>query len=272
VLVHALAPLENYLKRLRAHDVGLSTEGFAALDETGDLVEHVLTQFDAAQPQLPDSDPLAQRIIALRDALPEPAMAHPIFGSEDVEETVAAGEDGEPAQSVGSEEIEPVSLPAPPAEAETSEPEAEPLDSHWLTSEIAAAASDLPDRPADDYASIEPEFAAQPPGPALTDESIDFHNTVDSHAAEIEAGNAEAQRIAEEKAQAERAEAERLAAEQAEAERVAAEQAEAERLAAERAEVERLAEEKAQAERAEAERLAAEQAEAERLTAERAEA
>ncbi|UZD16598.1 hypothetical protein OLL86_03415 [Gallibacterium anatis] len=75
---------------------------------------------------------------------------------------------------------------------------------------------------------------------------------------------AEQERLAKERAEQERAEQERLAKERAEQER-----AEQERLAKERAEQERLAKERAEQERAEQERLAKERAEQERAEQER---
>ena len=100
-------------------------------------------------------------------------------------------------------------------------------------------------------------------------------------AAELQAKQAEQERLAKEQAEQERlaqerAEQERLAKERAEQERLAQERAEQERLAKERAEQERLAKERAEQERlakerAEQERLAKERAEQERLAQERAE-
>ena len=100
-------------------------------------------------------------------------------------------------------------------------------------------------------------------------------------AAELQAKQAEQERLAKEQAEQERlaqerAEQERLAKERAEQERLAKERAEQERLAKEQAEQERLAKERAEQERlakeqAEQERLAKEQAEQERLAKERAE-
>ena len=100
-------------------------------------------------------------------------------------------------------------------------------------------------------------------------------------AAELQAKQAEQERLAKEQAEQERlaqerAEQERLAQERAEQERLAKERAEQERLAKERAEQERLAKERAEQERlakerAEQERLAQERAEQERLAQERAE-
>ena len=100
-------------------------------------------------------------------------------------------------------------------------------------------------------------------------------------AAELQAKQAEQERLAKEQAEQERlakerAEQERLAKERAEQERLAKERAEQERLAKERAEQERLAQERAEQERlaqerAEQERLAKERAEQERLAKERAE-
>ncbi|WIM80504.1 S6 family peptidase [Gallibacterium anatis] len=95
-------------------------------------------------------------------------------------------------------------------------------------------------------------------------------------AAELQAKQAEQERLAKEQAEQERlakeqAEQERLAKERAEQERAEQERLAKERAEQERAEQERLAKERAEQERAEQERLAKERAEQERLAKERAE-
>ncbi|HET8899790.1 MAG TPA: Hpt domain-containing protein [Rhodanobacteraceae bacterium] len=274
VLVHVLAPLENYFKRLRAHDVALPVEGFDTLDAVSTLVEEVMAQFDVAAPVLPDSTALAAQVVALRDTLPEPAMAHPIFGPVEPLDDDELALEGETEEGM-PQEIEAVSIAGDP-DAGATPPVDAADDTHWLAAEIAAAASELPNRDADDYLGAEAAFAGSAPGPALTDEAIDFHATVDPHAHDIaaarDAAAAEAARLETARQDAERAEAERADAERAEAERADAERAEAERADAERADAERADAERADAERADAERAEAERAEAERAEAERADA
>ncbi|MCE5234310.1 MAG: Hpt domain-containing protein [Xanthomonadaceae bacterium] len=99
VIGHVLAPLESYLKRLRALDTAPGADGVAALREAADLVDHVMAQFDAAQPELPDSGALAARIAALRDALPEPTVAHVFYEAEAIADEAAAADDALPADA-----------------------------------------------------------------------------------------------------------------------------------------------------------------------------
>jgi chemosensory pili system protein ChpA (sensor histidine kinase/response regulator) len=79
LLTHLLSPLESLLKRLRAAGQPLSAEGVHLLSRSADAVDHVMGQFDAPSPQLPDIDGLIQRIIELRDSQPEPQVAHVLF-------------------------------------------------------------------------------------------------------------------------------------------------------------------------------------------------
>ncbi|MFI4969176.1 MAG: Hpt domain-containing protein [Lysobacterales bacterium] len=72
VIGNVLAPLENYVKRLRGADVPPSADGIAALHETVELTRDVMRQLEARNPALPDSTALAARMCALRDALSEP--------------------------------------------------------------------------------------------------------------------------------------------------------------------------------------------------------
>ena len=79
VIGHVLAPFESYLKRLRALEQAPDADGVQALADAAGLIERVMAQYDAVTPMLPDSDPLAARVAALRDALPEPQLAHPVY-------------------------------------------------------------------------------------------------------------------------------------------------------------------------------------------------
>ncbi|MGN6283407.1 Hpt domain-containing protein [Frateuria sp.] len=79
LLTQLLSPLESLLKRLRAASLPLSEEGTRLLAQSADVVDHVMAQFDAAEPQLPSVDALTARLIELRDSQPEPKVAHVLF-------------------------------------------------------------------------------------------------------------------------------------------------------------------------------------------------
>lgn len=89
LLTQLLSPLESLLKRLRAANVPLSTEGVHLLGRSADVVDHVMAQFDATDPQLPDVDALIARITELRDAQPEPQVAHVVFESREDDDAAA---------------------------------------------------------------------------------------------------------------------------------------------------------------------------------------
>src|SRR5579875_1869524 len=258
-LTSVLAPMETWFKRARAAQVPLDREGRDALRDTVALSEHVIAQFDAPVPDVPDTTVLTERVVALRDSLPEHPLAAALDEAWHVDQ-VQAVTDGVPHE---------VPVEAVPGRAEASLAEAAgPAAPEDGVAQFLAAGSTLPT--AEDTTTLSAqELAAE-------------EAAVRAEAARRAAEQAEADRLAAEKAEAKRAaaetaEAERLAAERAEAERLAAERAEAERIEAENAEALRIAMEKLEAERtaaqrAEAERLVAQQAEAERLAAERAEA
>jgi chemosensory pili system protein ChpA (sensor histidine kinase/response regulator) len=79
LLTQLLSPLESLLKRLRAVGQPLSEEGCHLLAQSADVVDHVMAQFDAADPQLPSVDGLTARLVELRDSQPEPKVAHVLF-------------------------------------------------------------------------------------------------------------------------------------------------------------------------------------------------
>ena len=85
LLTQMLSPLESLLKRLRAAGQPLSVEGVRLLGQCADVVDHVMTQFDAAHPQLPDVEALTGRLGELRDSQPEPKIAHVVFDRHDDE-------------------------------------------------------------------------------------------------------------------------------------------------------------------------------------------
>jgi chemosensory pili system protein ChpA (sensor histidine kinase/response regulator) len=79
VLIQVLAPLEGLIKRVRASGVPLRPAGVDALTDAADLVDHVMEQFDAPDPRVPDVSALAAQIIALRDEQPEATVAHILY-------------------------------------------------------------------------------------------------------------------------------------------------------------------------------------------------
>ncbi len=242
-LAGMLAPLEVWIRRVRSAGAALDREGCDALRDAIAMTEHVMAQFDATVPDVPDATALTERLEDLRDLWPE---ATPL---------------GVPRHMA--------EVPAMPAvdEAEDSGVTAVGLESASTLptedDETALATREAAERLAAEQAEQERLAAEQAEQERLAAEQVEQER--------LAAEQAEQERLA-----AEKAEQERLAAEQAEQERLAAEKAEQERLAAETAEQERLAAEKAEqerlaAEQAEQERLAAEQAEQERLAAEQAE-
>ncbi|HEY0180588.1 MAG TPA: Hpt domain-containing protein, partial [Dokdonella sp.] len=72
VLGNVLGPLESYVKRLRGGALAPDAGGIDALRETAALTREVMQRLAAGDTDLPDSTALAERVAALRDALPEP--------------------------------------------------------------------------------------------------------------------------------------------------------------------------------------------------------
>jgi chemosensory pili system protein ChpA (sensor histidine kinase/response regulator) len=92
LLMQVLSPLEGLLKRLRAADVPLSSEGIRLLGEAADVVDVVMEQFDSVDPQLPIVDALVDQIVAMRDLYSESQVAHVVYESrpDDLEDAAAA--------------------------------------------------------------------------------------------------------------------------------------------------------------------------------------
>jgi len=237
LLTQLLSPLEGLFKRLRAANLPLSSDGVSLLGQTVDVVDHVMGQFDVAEPQLPSVDTLTAQIIAMRDHYPESQVAHVVF-----EPHADEAEPAEPAVVADHADVDETDMAAS-------------LDASLLkaTGEQADETSATTSSEAEQTQEVHPD---------------------DAHHAEVaaelvaalgafEPAEASAARAAAEQAAAEQAAAERLAAEQAAAEQAAAEKLAAEQAAAEQAAAEKLAAEQAAAEQAAAEKLAAEQAAAE---------
>ncbi len=274
LLTQLLAPLEVLFKRLRASGVPLSADGVRLLGQTVDVVDHVMSQFDAEQPQLPNVDVLGAQLIELRDRYPESQVAHVVYEPRADEIAPAPAADAE-AEAV------PESTAADwVAEAE-AEPEANaPADErdavHRGVDAAVAAYLDAQGTGADapDGAGVAVKTAGETTD-ALTD-SAQHDQLAEQLVAALDAfepaaaAQAEAERVAAEQAEAEQAATERAAAEHAAAEHAAAEHAAAEQAAAEQAAAEQAAAEQAAAEQAAAEQAAAEQAAAEQAAAEQA--
>jgi chemosensory pili system protein ChpA (sensor histidine kinase/response regulator) len=244
LLTQLLSPLEGLFKRLRAASLPLSADGVRLLGQSVDVVDHVMGQFDAAEPQLPNADLLTAHIVSMRDDYPESKVAHVVYEPQADEmepvETVTA------ADHAGVDEaIMAASLEAGMLEATGTPADETPVE----------ASAD-----ADQATEIQPDEAHHA---EVTAELVAALGAFDPEQAAAE--KLAAERAAAEKLAAEQAAAEKLAAERAAAEKLAAEQAAAEKLAAERAAAEKLA-----VERAAAEKLAADKAAAERAAAEQA--
>jgi len=247
LLTQLLSPLEGLFKRLRAANLPLSSDGVRLLSQSVDVVDHVMGQFDVAEPQLPNADALTAQITSMRDYYPESKVAHVVF--EPQADEVEPAEAVTPADHAGVDQaIMAASLEAGMSEAMAAQAEA--------TGGASAGAGEAQE--------IHPDEAHHA---ELTAELVAALDAFEPEQAAAELAAAE--KLAAEQAAAEQAAAEKLAAEQAAAEKLAAEQA-AEQAAAEQAAAEKLAAERAAAERATAEKLAAEQAAAEKLAEEQA--
>jgi chemosensory pili system protein ChpA (sensor histidine kinase/response regulator) len=247
LLTQLLSPLEGLFKRLRAANLPLSSDGVRLLSQSVDVVDHVMGQFDVAEPQLPNADALTAQITSMRDYYPESKVAHVVF--EPQADEVEPAEAVTPADHAGVDQaIMAASLEAGMSEAMAAQAEA--------TGGASAGAGEAQE--------IHPDEAHHA---ELTAELVAALDAFEPEQAAAELAAAE--KLAAEQAAAEQAAAEKLAAEQAAAEKLAAEQAAAQ-AAAEQAAAEKLAAERAAAERAMAEKLAAEQAAAEKLAEERA--
>ncbi|TPG08607.1 hybrid sensor histidine kinase/response regulator [Rhodanobacter glycinis] len=256
LLTQLLSPLEGLFKRLRAANLPLPSDGVHLLGQSVDMVDHVMGQFDAAEPQLPNADALTAQIIEMRDHYPESQVAHVVYEprADEVEQADAvATEDIDTGEAAMAASLDASMLEA---EAQAGQSAVEALSDNGRPQEISP----------DDahHAEVAAELVA----------ALDAFEPAEASAARAAAEQAAAELVAAEKlaaeqAAAELAAAEKLAAEQAAAELAAAEKLAADRAAAELAAAEKLAAERAAAELAAAEKLAAERAAAELATAEK---
>nr|WP_193570449.1 Hpt domain-containing protein [Luteibacter yeojuensis] len=140
VLIQVLAPLEGLIKRVRATGLPLRREGVAVLTEAADLVDHVMDQFDAPDPRVPDVVGLAARIAALRDEQPEATVAHILYEPDPMplDDELALDAEEDAVASVPAFEDEQAYLPEQPVEASIPS-----LDEQLIADELAEE-GDLP--------------------------------------------------------------------------------------------------------------------------------
>ena len=236
LLTQLLSPLESLLKRLRAVGRPLSEEGCHLLAQSADVVDHVMAQFDAADPQLPSVDGLTARLVELRDSQPEPKVAHVLFDphAEDLaadlpDDAVAAALDAGLDDALGEQAVSQSSEPADEHDAYAGEllaaldafdletAEAAPAAGVGQADEeesLAALLDSLLDEPVDqspvaatldgaDAAAsggIEASDEAVVPQPELSDEAeadLDAHGMPQQPAAGLEATETEEPVVAE---------------------------------------------------------------------------
>jgi chemosensory pili system protein ChpA (sensor histidine kinase/response regulator) len=142
VLIQVLAPLEGLIKRVRATGLPLSKDGVDALTDTADLVDHVMEQFDAPDPRVPDVAALASRIIALRDEQPEATVAHILYEPDPLPLDDELVEDALPIDTGSVDAFTETAEAYLPEQAEvTSVPS---LDEALIAEEIAEEEGELP--------------------------------------------------------------------------------------------------------------------------------
>jgi len=231
LLTQLLSPLEGLFKRLRASGLPLTAEGVGLLDESMRAVDHVMGQFDVAQPKLPLVDVLTAQIISLRDNYPESKVAHVVYEPHLTD--LASNEDAAdeaPAQV----QIEDV-FDSRPNSVDNVGAEVASFEDGSDSARATQSGSDETEH--DDLAA---ELVA-----ALG--SFEIPDAESKRVERAAAEQAAAEQVAAEQAAAEQAAAEQVAAEQVAAKQAAAEQAAAEQVAAEQAAAE---EEEAAAEQA----------------------
>ncbi|WP_426688942.1 Hpt domain-containing protein [Rhodanobacter ginsengiterrae] len=285
LLTQLLSPLEGLFKRLRAANLPLTSAGVRLLGQSVDVVDHVMGQFDASEPQLPNADALTAQIVNMRDDYPESRVAHVVFEPQ-TDEVESAPSMAATDHAGVDEAIMAASLEAGMAEAAAAQAAAEaqlasnaereihPDEAHQaeVTAEFAAALDAFePQEAAAERAAAEQVAAEKAAAEKLAVEQAAAEQAVAEKlvAEQAAAERAATERLAIEQAAADQAAAEKLAAEQAAAEQAAAEKRAAEQAAAEQAAAEKLAAEQAAAEQAIAEKLAAEQAAAEQAVADK---
>ncbi|SDD21190.1 Hpt domain-containing protein [Aquimonas voraii] len=197
-------PLEGYIKRLLAQSAAPSQIGFDCIEEAAQALRALMIELDQPMPRPARHTRLAQRISALRDALPEPTRPVIDVG---IEDELAAETQAIPGMEATSSAGADVSAAAP-MEAKT-EP-AVPVEPVFLAEE--ASASEIGDSGELSFAfelessePFDPEAQAQSadleiieteggaPSPYWSDtESVSLQPSVDSSLTLDELGEAEA--------------------------------------------------------------------------------
>ncbi len=102
VLTRVVAPLEGYLKRLRARGMEPTTEGLESLHEAAACIATVMLALESRAPA-PDTAELADRVLALRDGLPAPDHPFHGFGIQVIDEA----KDDDIGHTPADDEVEP---------------------------------------------------------------------------------------------------------------------------------------------------------------------
>ncbi|MGA9333147.1 MAG: Hpt domain-containing protein [Rudaea sp.] len=213
VITHVLAPLESYIKRMRAGRQPPDADGALALSDAVALIRNAIVALESDSAHLPDSDSLAARIAKVRDTLPEPDMMHPLFSvSAEDEEALAMEDSGEeirmetpPAsEPVTPEEISDIAvsesdaggIPSGDTNADALHVEMDTIDSESVTTDSGAVetvdteVSGEEDLTAAWLRDFEQEEQAQPAerevSPEVVDESVPVHEQAESGSAESE--------------------------------------------------------------------------------------
>ncbi len=145
-LSQLLAPLEGYLKRMRASAIPIDAAGVAVLGESAAVVREVMALLDRGSRELPDTDELTARITELRDTLHEPESALQFYHQDDDIDLTEA--DSAALANAGGVDPDSVSIPESTTAADESaiEFDLEDLD---LTAALVEQMED------DDFASAE---------------------------------------------------------------------------------------------------------------------
>lgn len=180
------APVESFVKRSLANAVVPSVEGVAALGEAATAVATTITALQAPSPLIPSFAPLAARLQALADALPEvqwPPQVHEDIDEEDMPAAPASAADVEstPAALPVAEELAGISdLSAyfDPALLETSfagSPGQATAEHPPVEAETPAAAVEEPAAVSVFEWPAEPENEAQPEVSGLSHDAPETH-------------------------------------------------------------------------------------------------
>ncbi len=196
-LTQLLSPLEGLFKRLRAANLPLTSEGVHLLEQAVDVVDRVMGQFDAAEPQLPDADLLTARIVNLRDRYPESKVAHVVYEPR--------ADEMEPEEPVGATDHAGVD-----ETVMTASLEADMLEATDMTAGETPVASPAP--AVVQASDVHPDQAYHDEVTAELMAALGAFDPEQAVAGKLAAERAEAERIAAEQQAAERAEAARAAA------------------------------------------------------------